>query len=113
MARPRREDPKLAEIEKREPPPKMHRYGSWVAALDPLLKDPGVWYMVRACDNPLRAQEAQSNLTKRQVNIPEPDHDWGFAARGSEVFAIYHGKRRARVRTAPRTGGSRTRQPKG
>jgi hypothetical protein len=113
MARPRRPDPKLAEIERRDPPPKMHRYGSWTQSLDPLLKDPGVWYMIRSCDTPLQAQEAQSNLTKRQVNIPQPDHDWVFSARGCEVFAIYHGKGRPRVRKAPSAGGTRTRQQKG
>jgi hypothetical protein len=97
----------LAKIEFREPPPKYHKAGSWIRTLEPLLKKPGRWAMVRACDSPEQAGDAQSNLTGRKVNIPQPDHDWVFSARGSELFAIYHGPRRPRVDKS-NTGARRT-----
>lgn len=84
----------LARIEERDPPPVHEYHGSWLRTLEPLLKVPNRWFMVRACDNAQQAQDAQSNLTGRKVNIPEPEHDWVFAARGAELFAIYHGKGR-------------------
>lgn len=90
------------EIERRDPPPVNERHGSWAQILTPLVKQPGIWFMIKSCDNEGIAENAQSNLTGRKVAFPHQDHDWVFAARGVELFAIYHGKRRPGVRK-PRT----------
>jgi hypothetical protein len=106
----------LARIEERDPPPRSEYHGSWVRTLEPLLKAPNRWFMVRACDTAVQAQDAQSNLTGRKVNIPQPEHDWVFAARGAELFAIYHGKGRPVVpqpKSTARSSRTRTKRQEG
>jgi hypothetical protein len=82
-------------IEFREPgPPKSASQGAWLPTLTPLLKHKGRWAMVKEFDSPVKAHDTAGNLRKRKVRIPEPTHDWGFAARGCELFAIYRGPTR-------------------
>jgi len=106
----RGQNEELAKIEERDPPPRHHHAGSWVRSLEPLLQAPGRWFMIRACNTPEQASDAQSNLTSRKVNIPQPDHDWTFAARGTELFAIYHGKKRAYVEPIQSAGRAKSRR---
>lgn len=81
-----------SDIEWREPPPRGAYSGtSWVVRLTPLLKRPQQWAMVKECESPELASATQQNLNQRKVNIPEPDHEWSFVARGCEVFAVYRG----------------------
>lgn len=72
-------------------PPKTGGGTSWVQRLTPLLKRPGIWARIFVADNPELASNHQSNLSRRAVRIPEPDHEWSFAARGCEVYAVYRG----------------------
>jgi hypothetical protein len=81
--------------------------GKWTSHLMPLMKRPGVWARIWTCENIEKANSLQSNLHSRAVFIPEPKHDWEFAARGCEVYAVYRGKARASsasVRRANRGG---------
>lgn len=89
---PRQRAPEMITIEFRDPPPKGSTSGGrWLETLTPLLKTKGRWAMVKVYDNPDQANDARGNLTQRNVRIPEPTHDWSFAARGCELFAIYRG----------------------
>jgi hypothetical protein len=74
-------------------PPRIFRK-PWANRLLPLLERPGVWALVHTAKNPREANKIQSNLTQRQVHIPEPDHVWQFAARGCIVYAVYRGRKR-------------------
>jgi len=81
--------------------------GRWASRLLPLLKHPGRWALIYTCEHPEQANKLQSNLHSRQVLIPEPTHEWQFAARGCEVYAIYRGRKRGKsesVRRANRRG---------
>jgi hypothetical protein len=103
---PRRNKDIDVEIEIREPGPPKHRVkGRWITILTPLLKQPyrNNWCMVRVFDKPEQATAAAENLSARKVLMPAPEHDWSFAARGLEVFAIYHGPKRPSTRK-PTTG---------
>lgn len=83
------------EIEFVDPPLPRSTVGSaWLPTLTPLLKAKGRWAKVKEFDNPEHAHNAQSNLHRRRIRIPEPTHDWGFAARGCELYAIYRGPSR-------------------
>jgi len=66
---------------------------TWSTRLQPLLKKPNVWALVYLADKPDSAYSMQGNLHRRIVAIPEPEHEWEFAARGCEVYAIYRGMR--------------------
>jgi hypothetical protein len=81
------------------PPVSRGQTGRWIDILLPLLKHKGRYARVQTCDNPQQAQDIAGNLRKGRVLIPEPTHDWSFAARGCEVYAIYRGpKNQARRR---------------
>lgn len=67
----------------------------WTNQLLPLLSRPNVWARIWVFDNPEQAYKLQSNLHRRQVKIPEPEHVWEFSARGCEVYAIYRGRKRS------------------
>lgn len=89
---PRTRNQSTTDVVFREPgPPKSQYGGAWLPTLTALLRHKGQWAMVKEFDNPELAGSAQSNLAGRRVRIPEPEHDWGFAARGCELFAIYRG----------------------
>jgi hypothetical protein len=76
----------------KDPPlPQSTQGGAWISTLTPLLKHKSRWFLVKTFDRPSQSGEAQSNLTGRRVRIPEPSHDWSFAARGCELYAIYRG----------------------
>jgi len=77
------------------PPPRVGGEGRWANQLLPLLKKPNVWAKVWTFDNSEQAYKLQSNLHRRQVQIPEPEHVWEFVARGCEVYAIYRGRKRS------------------
>lgn len=86
--------PSEVKLEIRDPPPPRRSAGTtWLPWLTPLLKAPyrNKWVMIKEFENPNKAHDAQNNLSQRKVTIPEPSHDWGFAARGCELFAIYRG----------------------
>src|SRR5262252_6365866 len=68
----------------RDLPRKGNQFGKWMEILQPLVKKPGHWALIHTCESPLQANKLQSNLHARMVIIPEPQHDWQFAARGSE-----------------------------
>lgn len=98
-------------IEFREPgPPRSTTGGAWLSTLTPLLKNKGRWAMVKEFDSPEQAHTAAGNLRKRKVRIPEPEHDWSFASRGCEVFAIYRGPKKAPTRVAPRRSSTSPRR---
>lgn len=84
------EDPVVAE---EPPPPRSNASTRWIQRLTPLLKHKGVWHKIRTMESPEQASGARQSLTSRKVLIPEPNHDWSFAARGCEVFAIYRGRK--------------------
>jgi len=91
----------------RDLPRKGGQHGKWMDILTPLVKKPGHWALVSTCEHPGQANKLQSNLHARMVNIPEPNHVWQFAARGSEVYAVYRGRKRggnASIRRANRGG---------
>lgn len=83
----------------KEVPPRMHSAvsGGWSNHLMPLLSKPGVWARIWVYDSPEPAYKLQSNMHARKVKIPEPEHEWEFAARGCEVYAIYRGRKRGRA----------------
>lgn len=98
MAR-RREQEYDIEFVDELPPKSNGKTGRWIEILIPLLSHRGKWARVRVFDSPEQAQSVAGNLRKDRVLIPEPKHDWGFAARGCEVYAIYRGpKTQARRR---------------
>jgi hypothetical protein len=83
-----------------ELPPKSGGGISWGIRLQPLVDNPGQWAEVAVLDTPEQANNAQSNLSKREklgINIPMSSGDWGFAARDCTLYAVYRGgqKRRA------------------
>lgn len=81
-----------AQIEFVDEIPKAGRAGRhWSRILNACVQNPGRWARVIVFDEPSEAQTAQGNLSRRRVYIPDPDGDWSFAARGSELFAIYRG----------------------
>jgi len=69
---------------------------SWANRLLPLLEHPGKWALIYVSDSPIAANRIQSNLHGRKLVIPEPKHNWEFAARWCEVYAVYRGKELAR-----------------
>lgn len=79
---------------------------SWASVLAPLVKHPERWALVREFDTAKQAMDAQSNLHRRLVNIPQPNDEWSFAARGCELYACYRGRKKlqrsssARIRRA-------------
>ena len=79
----------------------------WAQILVPLTRSGGIGRpaLVKTCATPEQAQDAQGNLSKRNVRIPQPDGDWSFYSRGCEVYAIFRGavKKRANARTVPKT----------
>jgi len=77
----------------RDLPRKGNQFGKWMEILQPLVKKPGHWALIHTCESPLQANKLQSNLHSRKLLIPEPNHDWEFAARGSEVYAVYRGRK--------------------
>jgi hypothetical protein len=82
-------------------PPK-GRYSPWAERLTPLVRAPRRWAEVWTADTPYQAQDAVSNLNRRKVQIPHPDHDWQFASRGCLVFAMYGGPGRRSGRRVKR-----------
>lgn len=99
-------------IEFRDPgPPGAGSGGKWLPYLEPLLKsgNRNRWAMIMELDNPQQAHDAARNLTARRVNIPEPTHEWGFASRGCELFAIYRGQPRTPAKKKVRRHPSDTR----
>lgn len=109
MARPskRTEEEDPFEFVDELPPVQSTTGNAWIQTLTPLLPHKGKWARVKVFDSPEQAHGAQSNLTRRKSRIPQPDHDWGFAARGCELFAIYRGPFNAKGAPLPR----RTRKP--
>src|SRR4051794_23874884 len=94
-----RQKPQEIEFVDELPPVARGNSGRWIEILLPLLKHKGRYARVKVFDNPEQAQSVAGNLRKGRVRIPEPSHDWGFAARGCEVYAIYRGpKNQARRR---------------
>jgi hypothetical protein len=82
-----------------DPPPKRGSGISWGERLQPLVKRPGVWAEVAVLDSPEQAQNAQSNLTRREtlgINIPMSGGDWGFAARDCTLYAVFRGGKKRR-----------------
>jgi hypothetical protein len=82
-----------------EPPEKQGPGISWGIRLRPLVDNPGIWAQVAVLDTPQQAQDAQSNLTKRDrlgINIPMGDGEWKFAARDCALFAVYRGGKKRR-----------------
>lgn len=86
MAKPTEETVRFVD----ELPPR-GRYNPWVERLQPLVRHPRRWAEVWVGENAYQARDAVSNLSRRKVNIPRPDHDWQFASRGNLVFAMYGG----------------------
>ena len=88
-----------------KPPPKKSggETGRWINQLLPLIEHPGRWALVYTCEHPEQANKLQSNLHARMLLIPEPNHDWQFAARGYEVYAIYRGRKRGGVESVRRS----------
>lgn len=94
-------------VEFRDPPPPKRSSGAtWLPYLTPLLKTRSRWAMIKEFENPDKAHDAQNNLSQRKVSIPNPDHNWTFAARGCELFAIYRGPFKPEVKR-------RTKKPAG
>lgn len=93
-----------------EPPrPKQGLVGRWANQLMPLVGNPGNWALIYTCENPAQAYKLQSNLHRRQVLIPEPEHDWEFVSRGCEVYAIYRGRKRSKSNETARRSTNRRR----
>ena len=69
-------------------------HGRWMRQLSPLLDYPSRWALIYTCENAEQANKLQYNLHVRNLNIPEPNHNWEFSARGCEVYAIYRGHKR-------------------
>lgn len=74
-----------------EPPPRANGGTSWLAVLTPLTADRGrgKWARIKVFDTQEQAANAQNNLSRRNVRIPDPEGTWEFAARGVELFAKY------------------------
>lgn len=86
------------------PPRRGGNNGKWVTILTQLLNHKGIWAKIKTLETPDQANAAAKNMRDRKVIIPVPDHDWGFAARGCEVYAVYRGplkaeKKRTRRKT--------------
>jgi hypothetical protein len=64
---------------------------TWMEILAPLVNAPGQWAIVREYDTAEGAYTAQSNLSRRHVNIPRPKDEWSFAAREGALYACYRG----------------------
>lgn len=95
------------DIEIRDPgKPQFRVKGKWITLLEPLLKDPyrSKWCMVQTATSVEQATNTVENLKGRKVLMPEPEHDWSFAARGLEIFAIYRGPMKVQQ---TRTGSTR------
>jgi len=54
----------------------------------------GKFHLLKTMESPEQAQNAQHNLTRRLIAIPEPDGDWEFFSRGLEVYGVYRGTKR-------------------
>lgn len=92
-----------------EIPPKRGGGTSWSHILLPLTKRGGIGRpaLVKVCDTPQQAIDAQGNLRKRNVKIPFPDGNWEFYSRGCDVYAIFKGRVPPKaVRTKTKRGGS-------
>ncbi len=76
----------------------------WIERCMAPYKNRNRWYRVHIAKTPEQALNAQSNLTQRHVNVPDPDGEWTFASRGCEVFAKYlgPGKKRSTKRGSVR-----------
>jgi hypothetical protein len=80
-------------------PPRNSPGVSWGVRLQPLVQNPGVWAEVAVFDTPMQAQQAQSNLVKRErvgINIPMSGGVWEFAARDCTLYAIFRGGQKRR-----------------
>jgi hypothetical protein len=76
-----------------EPPPReAGRKGVWEDILKPLLDNPGIWGHIRECESVDQATDTVQNLNQRKVRIPQPQDNWEFVARDSDIYGIYHGK---------------------
>ena len=85
----------MSSLPVREDPPKSKtRTGAWMERLTLLVADPNNWYRVYEAGTTNYAGTAVSQLRKREYNIPEPEHEWEFTARGNMVYARYTGKAR-------------------
>jgi len=80
---------------------------AWTSILAPLLKHPHKWALIREFDSPQKAMDTRGNLHRRLVNIPKPDHDWVFAARGAELYACYKGPKRKKESSSARVRRNR------
>lgn len=85
-------------IKQQEPP---HRSGAgtnWFGLLQPLTQraNRGKWWLLKEYNTAAQAWDAQGNLTKREVRIPHPDHDWEFASRKGDLFGIYRGPKQGK-----------------
>lgn len=72
-------------------PPYRSTTGKWMTKLGMLVEKRGRLALIETFDTPTQARDAQNNLSQRKVNIPHPDHEWFFGARGSELYAKYVG----------------------
>lgn len=91
-------------IVKDPPPPRRGGAGVWSSILMEVVRLRGKYCMVKEFDSPEQTQAAQKNLSGRKVQIPYPDHDWTFAARDCELFAIYRGPKRGGRNVSVRRG---------
>lgn len=97
MAKPKQDD--TADIRFVDELPARGRHAPWVERLQPLTRHPRRWAEVYQAEDPYQARDAVSNLNRRRIIIPRPDHDWKFASRGVLVFAMYGGPgKKAKVR---------------
>lgn len=80
-------------------PPAMRRHPNfdWMKALGPLVKQPKRWALVREVSSATAGINV-ARLKTRQLNIPEPDHEWEFTSRTlpenknrCEIYARYLG----------------------
>lgn len=94
----------MTKVEFMDPPPKRKgQHGYWEEVLAPLVKNPGRWARIDIAKSLEKAEATTSNLQRRLVAIPQPDHDWSFVSREREVYAIYRGKGVRRGKRVRRT----------
>ena len=60
------------------PPPDRAHKRLWEYRLQPLVENPGQWFLIKTGKG---SESAVNNLRNRQVKIPYPDHEWQFAVR--------------------------------
>lgn len=80
-------------IQWKEPPPSGSKpfEAVWLKRLAPCVEKPGEWALVVTRKTPELAKHMANRLRRRRQRIPEPDGEWEFAARGVDVYAVFHG----------------------